>query len=368
MATREQKLAQILVEHSVNVTKGSNVVIDMSDFTAKDLALECYKLCIKKGANVYLDVFGTNYQIGRADLGGFYNEFIKLSSKNQLTTSPKVMEAKIDWGDKFIRIVSIHNRNFLSRVNQDNIGLWRKTYYPTFEKMINKDWVLTYFPTAGTAQNAKMSLEEFTDYYYKACIVDYKAQSKQIKKVQDILDKGKVVRIVAKDTDLTLGINGRLAAGADTGKHNVPDGECFIGPEEDKTNGYITFEYPQNYDGSEVDGVRFEFKNGEIVNYTASQNKKFLDKIFSEDPCNRRLGELGIGMNPMIKNYIKDILFDEKIYGTIHLAIGKSYDYVRGGGKNKGSVHWDMIKDLRHKGSVVTVDGVVLIRDGKFLI
>lgn len=368
MDPRAAKLAKIIVEHSVKVTKGSNVIIDASDFAAQDLIHECYKLCLEKGANVYLDICGTNYEIGRADVGGFMKTLLKTASDKQLTTPREIMEAKINWAQKFIRIVTIHNKNFLANIDPEKITLWSRTYYPTFDKMINKDWLLTYFPTHGMAQNAKMSLEDFTDFYYKASTIDYKKQGAKIKKLQDVLDKGERVHIKAKDTDLTVGIKGRLAAGAESGTHNIPDGECFVGPEEDVTEGYITFEYPQNRDGNEVTNIRFEYKKGSIVDFRADSGKKFLQKVLDDHPGNRRLGELGIGMNPMIKDYIKDILFDEKIMGTVHFAIGKAYESERGGGKNQGTTHWDMIKDLRHKGSLVTVDGAPIIANGKLLV
>lgn len=368
MDPRATKLAKIIIDHSVKVTKGSNVIIDASDFSSYELVHECYRLSLEKGANVYLDIFGTNYEIGRADFGGFMNTYLKTATKKQLTTPREIMDAKINWGDKFIRIVSIHNKNFLSKANKENLRLFSSNYYPTFEKMINKDWLLTYFPTYGMAQNANMGLEEFKDFYYKASIVDYKKQGERIKKLQDIIDKGSEVHIVAKDTDLKLGIKGRFAAGAISGTHNIPDGECFTGPEEDKTEGYITYEYPQNRDGNEVSGIRLEFEKGKIVNFHADTGKKFLQSVLDDHEGNRRLGELGIGMNSNIKNYMKDILFDEKIMGTVHLAIGKAYDSKRGGGKNKGTTHWDMIKDLRHKGSLVTVDGKPIIKDGKVLV
>ena len=350
------------------MTKDSNVIIDASDFAAGDLIHECYRLCLEKGANVYLDICGTNYEIGRADVGGFMQTLLTTASDKQLSTPRAIMEAKINWADKFIRIVTIHNKNFLANVDPEKITLWSKNYYPTFEKMITKDWLLTYFPTHGMTQNAKMSLEEFTDFYYDACIVDYKKQGARIKKLQDVVDKGERVHIKAKGTDLTLGIKGRLAAGADSGRRNIPDGECFTGPEETVTEGYITFDYPQNRDGNEVTNIRFDFKKGEIVKFSADTGQKFLAKVLNDHPGNRRLGELGIGMNPKIKNYIKDILFDEKIMGTVHLALGKAYEEARGGGKNKGTTHWDMIKDLRHKGSLVTVDDKAVVAEGKVLV
>ena len=368
MDKRATQLAKIIVEHSVKVKRGSNVVIDVSDFSSKDLMHECYRLSLEKGANVYLDVFGTNYEIGRADYGGFMNTLLKTASNKQLSTPREIMEAKTKWGDKFIRITSIHNKNFLDKADPKKLRLYSSTYYPTFEKMINKDWLLTYFPTHGMAQNAKMSLEEFTDFYYKASIVDYKKQGARIKKLAKIIDRGSEVHITGQNIDLKLGIKGRFAAGAISGTHNIPDGECFTGPQESKTEGYVEFEYPMNYNGKQMTGIRLEFKKGKVVNFSSETNKKHLEQLLNDHEGNRRLGELGIGMNPNIQTYMQDTLFDEKIMGTIHLALGKAYETKLGGGKNKGTIHWDMVKDLRHKGSLVTVDGKPIIKSGKVLV
>ncbi len=367
MDPRATKLAKIIIEHSVKVTKGSNVVIDASDFTAQDLIHECYRLALKKGANVYLDIFGTNYEIGRADYGGFMNTLLKTATKDQLASTKELMEAKIAWGDKFIRIVSIHNKNFLEKADPEKLRIYSGAYYPTFEKMIKKDWVLTYYPSFGMAQNAKMSLEELTDFYYKASIVDYGKQGARIARLVKIINEGSEVRILAKGTNLKLGIKGRFAAGDKSGTHNIPDGECFTGPEETDTEGVIEFEYPQVKDGKEITGIKLEFEKGRVVKFDASSNKKYLEKLLDDHEGNRALGELGIGMNSMIKNYMKDTLFDEKIMGTMHFALGMSYEDKYGGGKNKGSIHWDLVKDLRHKGSLVTVDGKEIIKDGKVL-
>lgn len=369
MDPRVTKLAELLVNHSVKVTKGSNVIIDSSDYTAIDLIRECYRIALEKGANVYVDIAGDfTYSLMRGDTGGLMKTFLDTAGAKQLNAEPPFMQAKLDWMDKIIRITSIHNRRFLANTDPKKMSAYQGAFNETFHKMTKKDWVLTYYPTYGTAQNAGMSLEEFTDYYYQACNIDYAKLDKRIKKLEKILDKGKRVRIVAEGTDLVLGIKGRLAAGGDSGKHNVPDGECFLGPEETVTEGHITFEYPQVYNGNEVGGIRLEYKGGKIVKWSAESNQSFLDSIFKQHEDNRRLGELGIGMNENIKNYIKDILFDEKIMGTVHMAIGQAYDYKRGGGKNGGTVHWDMIKDLRHKGSLVTVDDKPIIKDGKVLV
>lgn len=368
MDTRVTKLAETIVNYSLKIKKDDNVVIDASDFSSIDLIKETYRLSLEIGANPYLDIFGTNYQIGRADFGGLFEMFLNKADGKVLDIVPELMDKKLEWGDKFIRIVSIHNRNFLSSTDSDKVNRWRRSYYPTFEKMIKKPWLLTYYPTVGTAQNAGMSLESFTDFYFEACNVDYEEQGNGIKKLSDILDAAQTVHIKGDGIDLKLGVDGRLFAGAISGTHNIPDGECYTGPEEDKTEGYVEFEYPQVIDGNEVSGIKLKFKEGKIVEYSAEVNEEYLTKVLNDHEGNKRLGELGIGMNTGITKYIKDILFDEKIYGTVHFAIGMSYDEERGGGKNEGSIHWDMIKDLRHPGSAIMADEKVIFRDGEFVI
>jgi aminopeptidase len=367
MQTRASQLANIFVNHSLEIKKGDKVVISLSSFDGKELIQECYKQALQKGAIVYLDVFGTNFQLGRADALGLYNIFINNASTEHLQTKPEIMDYIIDWGDKFLRIGSVQNTNFLTNLDPKKQATWHDTYYQSvFKKMIRKDWVLTQYPTIGVAQNANMSLEEFEDYYYQASIVDYQQMDEEILPLQDIMDQAKQVHIYGDNVDLKLGIEGRLAAGIGSGKHNVPDGECFIGPEEDKTEGYIKFDLPQNNKGRDVMGIYLEFSQGRVVKYSAEQGQEYLDSIF-ENNNNRILGELGIGTNKFISKYIKNILYDEKIYGTIHIALGSSYENERGGGKNKATIHWDLIKDLRHQGSFIKMDNKVIMQDGKFV-
>lgn len=367
MDKRATKLAEVIVNHSISVKLGDKVVLSSSDFTGLELIQECYKKCLEKGALVYLDVFGTNFEIGRADYAGFMQIFLENASEKQLSTPPEILKSIVDWGDKFIRITSIHDQNFLAKANNSKLTKWQNTFYPLFENIINKDWLLTYYPTVGTAKDAEMTLEEFTDYYYQASIVDYLKMDKEIKPLQDILDKGKTVHIKGKGTDLKLGIAGRLSAGVGSGKRNIPDGECYVGPVEDQTEGYITFYDTQNNKGQDVEQIYLEFSKGKVVEYSAKKNEEYLDEIFKAHPGNTTLGELGIGMNKNITKYIKQIIYDEKIAGTIHIALGKSFKQKQGGGKNEASIHWDMIKDLRHKGSEVKVDDLVIIKNGKLV-
>jgi aminopeptidase len=209
-----------------------------------------------------------------------------------------------------------------------------------------------------------MSLDEFEDFVYNATNIDWKKESKKQDKLKRILDKGKMVRIVGEDTDLSFSIMGRKALKCD-GKHNMPDGEVFIAPVENSTNGKIAYSYPAIRLGKEVDGIKLEFKNGKVVKFSARKNESLLRESLNIDSGAKRLGEFGIGVNSGIKKFIKQILFDEKIGGTIHLALGMAYK--EGGGRNKSAIHWDMIKDLR-KGGSLYIDGKLIQKNGKFVI
>lgn len=360
---RSQKLADTILNHSVNLKEGEKIIISASDFTSQELLEPLYEQAIKKGALVHLDIFNSNFTVGRADYGGFLNTYYNHANKNQLK-EVEVYDFLADWADKFIRIVSIHDKNFLKNADGNKIALRQEALRPISDKSLQKPWCLTYYPTKALAKNAGMSLKAFTDFYYKASNVDYEDMDKKIKPLEQILDKGKEVHISGKGIDLKLNIDKRLALGVENGTHNIPDGECFIGPEESSTEGFVKFELPQIYNGVEVKNIHLEFKKGKVVKFD-SDNQKFLTKLLNSHPGNKTLGEFGIGMNKEITKYIKDILFDEKIYGTVHFALGMSYPYKRGGGKNQASIHWDMIKDLRHKGSMIEVDGRVIFRDGK---
>lgn len=371
MDARARKLAKIIVEHSLEVEANDKVVLSASDFTGHELTRSVYRLLLKKKANVYLDIFGTNYEIGRADFAGFYKDYLELASETQLTTKPEIMKQIVDWGEKFVRITAIHDPNFLADADPKKSALWQKTFYPQFKNLIHKEWLLTYFPTEGTAKAAGMSLDEFIDYYYQASIIDYAKLDATIRPLQDLLDKAEVIKIKGQGIDLQLGIKGRKAEGVGSGKKNIPDGECFIAPVEDQTQGFVKFELPQNDKGVEVENIYFEFDQGKIIKYDASKNKHYLDAIFAADPDNMRLGELGIGMNTNITKYITQIIYDEKIKGTVHMAIGRSIydDPTRpGGGNNAGTIHWDLIKDLRHDGSLVYIDDTLILKNGKYLL
>ena len=232
-------------------------------------------------------------------------------------------------------------------------------------------WALTLFPTHAYASEAGMSLRAYEDFYYAACLATdgepvtaWERQSDEVKRLAEWIEGKEEVRVTAPGTDITLGVADRHWIPC-VGEHNMPDGEFFTGPVEDSVNGEITFSFPASYGGRTVSGVHFRFEDGKVVDAGAEQGEEFLLEMLDTDEGARRLGEIGIGTNYGIATGTKEILLDEKIGGTVHMAIGMSYPET--GGANNSAVHWDMVCDLRGGGALV-VDGVELQRDGRFLV
>jgi aminopeptidase len=226
-------------------------------------------------------------------------------------------------------------------------------------------WAVVEYPTAAAAEQAGMSLAEYTDFVFDACLLDWDAEEERLREIKARFDRGSTVRIVGADTDLTLGIEGREGV-VSAGFRNLPDGEVFYSPVEDTAEGVITFsEFPAVYLGHDVLGARLVFSGGEIVEATADEGEEFLRQVLATDAGASRLGELGLGCNRRITRFTRNVLFDEKIDGTVHLAVGASYTYT--GGRNESAVHWDLVKDLR-RGGELSVDGEIVQRDGDWLI
>jgi aminopeptidase len=226
-------------------------------------------------------------------------------------------------------------------------------------------WALVEYPTEAAAEQAGMTFTEFEDFVYDACLLDWDAEEERMRAIKERFDAARTVRIVGEGTDLAVGIEGREGV-VSAGFRNMPDGEVFYSPVEDTAEGVITFgEFPAVYLGHDVVGARLVFREGRIVEATADEGEEFLRQIIATDEGASRLGELGLGCNPRITRFTRNVLFDEKIDGTVHLAVGASYTYT--GGKNESAVHWDMVKDLR-PGGEIAVDGIVVQRDGAWLI
>lgn len=352
------KLARVMLDHSLRVKELEKVLITSSDL-GLPLAKAVYIETLKRGAYPMLDV----------TISGMDYQFYSLANDWQLSYIPEeVVKTKYNWADAYVRIVADDNLRELSNIAPERITTRMKLVRPLSDIMINKErWILTYYPTGAMAQEAGISLEEMRDFYFDSCLVDYKAMGKRLKKLEKVMDQGKMIHVVGRMTDLWVNIEGRLAQEC-SAQCNIPDGECFLGPVEDGVNGEVYFELPTLALGQVVSGIHLEFEDGRVVKHTAERGEEALTAMLNTDPGARTLGEFAIGANYQIQKPMLNTLFDEKIGGTIHMALGKSFNSKRGGGKNYSGIHWDIVKDMRTPGSVLTIDDKVVLEEGRLLI
>lgn len=353
---RIQKQADILVNHSLKVKKGEKVVL-IADVEARPLALEVYKELIKKGASEVRIKFEA-YEFAKA--------YFEYASDQQLKHFPTVEYYETQNTDCYIRISAPTNTRALSQIDANKISLRSKVTRRISDfRVEHTRWVITQFPTEAQAQEADMDLAEYEDFVFNAINkVDWKNKWKEQEKLRKLMDSTMGIRIIARDTDLKLSIKGRKAENC-AGTFNMPDGEVFTSVIENSANGYISYTYPALYIGREFNNVRLEFKNGKVIKANAEKNETDLNKILDIDRGARFIGELGIGNNFAIKTFTKNILFDEKIGGTVHIALGKGYASTLS--KNSSAIHWDMIKDLKIEGEL-WFDDVLVQKNGHWLI
>jgi aminopeptidase len=281
----------------------------------------------------------------------------------------------VDTYDADFYIQSDANTKRLSTVDPQKIAKFRRGRQEMMDHFYERAgrgemrWVYTFFPTEAHAQHAEMSLEEYANFVFNACMPDrndpvayWKRIAQSQEKIVTWLKGKQDVHVVGPETDLRLSIKGRPFISCAC-HINVPDGEIFCGPVENSINGHVLFSYPAIYLGHEVTGVRLWFENGRVVKATADKNEEYLLATLDMDEGARSVGEFAIGTNEGIQKFTGEILFDEKIGGSFHMALGASYP--ESGGINKSAIHWDMICDLRNGGEI-TVDGTTLYKNGKF--
>jgi aminopeptidase len=359
-------VAKILVDYSVGVQPNQLVWITGGSEGAP-LILAVYQKVLERGAHPFLQVEPEEAE----------ELFYAYASNPQLDYMPPFMMEIVERIDANIGIWTDVNTKQLTNADpakQSRRSVARRPFSDRFlERAAKKElrWSGTLYPSQAFAQDAEMSLREFEDFVYGACLVHepdpikaWKKISKKQQRIVDWLNKARKVHVIGPDTDLKLEVRGRTWINCD-GHENFPDGEIFTGPIEDSVNGHIRYSYPACYFGREVEDVRLQFKDGKVVKATASKNEEFLLKMLKSDKGARYVGEFAFGTNSGIQRFTKNILFDEKIGGTIHLALGKGYP--ESGSKNKSAIHWDMVCDLRDGGEV-RVDETLFLKDGKILI
>ena len=364
--SRADALAKILVRYSTRVRTGDVCVIQGTS-AAEVLLQSVYEEVLRAGGLPVMQMTTEGAQAA----------FFDIASDEQLEWISPTAEWAAENADVRIAVMADVNARELSRTDPKKQARVQKSRMGLMETTMRRSaagdyrWTLTLFPTHAYASEAGMSLREYEDFYYAACLVDdtepvtaWERQSDQVKHLAAWIEGKEEVRVTGQGTDITLGVAGRHWIPC-VGEHNMPDGEFFTGPVEDSVNGVIHFSFPASYGGRSVSGVCFRFEDGKVVEASAEQGEDFLFEMLDTDPGARRLGELGIGTNYGIATGTKEILLDEKIGGTVHMAIGMSYPETHGA--NSSAVHWDMVCDLR-QGGAITVDGVELQRDGRFLV
>jgi len=355
---RLQKLANILLEYSNCVTAGQHVLIK-GHFAAKPLIKELVKETYRLGAYPYVEIIDD--EIGR-----------EISLGNSKARMEKVTEwnlAKYKDMDALVTVYAEDNDSEYSEVSSEIKVMQARINKPVSDLIVEqKQWVLLNYPTSALAQKAKMSLAAFEDFLLEVCLVDYTVMNDAMKNLKQLMEKTDQVHITGPGTDLTFSIKG-IPAIPCAGECNMPDGEVFTAPVRDSVNGVIQYNTASPYQGTVYNQVKLEFENGKIVKATADNDLDKLTEIFNTDEGARYIGEFAMGVNPIIKQPMGDILFDEKIDGSLHFTPGAAYEGEADNG-NRSAVHWDLVLIQRpeYGGGSIYFDGVLVRENGRFVL
>ncbi len=362
---RIDSLAHVLVHHSLQLRKGDLFILN-SGPSAAPLVKAVYNEAIQTGAHTHV----------RIGLEGLTELFYKHAAPSQLRYISPLALHEIKTITAQLTIISEENTKALTHVDPKKMATVSHSHQKLSQIFLTRAarhqlrWCLTLYPTNAAAQDAEMSLADYEDFVYTAAHVTtknplryWRAMQRKQEKIKTMLDKKKAFHILAKDTDLTLSTAGRKWISC-YGRENFPDGEIFTGPVETSADGHIRYSFPISHGGREVHDVALTFSKGKVVKAEASQGEEFLTTMIAMDPGAQRLGEFAFGTNDGIAQYTKNTLFDEKIGGTMHLALGNGYPET--GSTNKSGLHWDMVCDLRKNGQVYA-DEELIFENGKFL-
>ncbi len=369
---RVERLAQLLVDYSVAVQPGDRVLIE-SGTAAEPLVRALFERILQAGGYPYLMLgFG-----GLDTMTGLDAAFLTHASEDQLAHPPTFMRLAYEEFEGRVRIHSSDNVNRMANVPPEAVSRRRGALRSLLETQMERGqsgefrWVTTLYPTRAYAQAAEMSLEEFEDFVFHAChvaqgddpVVQWNAIERRQAALIEAVQGHETIHLRGPNCDLQLAVAGRTFKNA-CGRNNMPDGEIYTGPVEDSAQGWVRFTYPAIYQGRTVTGARLKFEDGRVVEASADRGEDFLNSTLDTDSGSRYLGEFAIGTNQNVNRFTGNILFDEKIGGSFHLALGAGYPET--GSVNKSAVHWDLICDLESQ-SEIHVDGELLYKDGEFL-
>lgn len=353
---RIDSLAKQLVGYSIDLKKGEKVLLDLYD-VPDSIGIALIREARRKNAIPFVRIHQS--RISRELLMGATEDQYKVTSK-LLLTEMKDMDA-------YIAVRGSHNISETSDVSQKNMQVAMKQMRPVIDYRVKKTkWCVLRWPTAAMAQQASMSTEAFEDFYFKVCLLDYKALVPSMNALKRLMESTDKVHIVGPGTDLKFSIKG-IPAVVCGGNYNIPDGEVFTAPVKNSVEGVLTHNAPTIYQGIAFDGIKLEFKEGKIIKAEAGNKTKELNRILDTDPGARYIGEFAIGFHPVIREPMRDILFDEKIAGSFHFTPGQAYEIADNG--NQSQIHWDMVNIQRkdYGGGEIYFDGKLIRKNGVFL-
>jgi aminopeptidase len=355
---RMSKLAKNLITHSVKLQPGENVLIELSD-DGEELAAELIKEAYKAGGNPFLTV----------KKRALTRQLMMNCNEAQMANIAEFEKKRMNEMQAYIALAGPENTSVYSDVPADKMAIYQKYIVKGvhFEVRVPKTkWVILKYPNSAFAQMANMSTENFEDFYFDVCTLDYNKMSKAMDALVEVMEKTDKVRITGVGTDLSFSIKNTPAIKC-AGELNIPDGEVFSAPIKDSVNGCITYNTPAEYQGFTYENIRLEFKDGKIIKATANDAER-INNVFDTDDGARYVGEFAIGVNPYILKPMKDTLFDEKIMGSIHFTPGNSYDECDN--ENKSAIHWDLvfIQTPEYGGGEIWFDDTLIRKDGMFVL
>ena len=355
---RYDKLASNLINHSICLQKGEKVLIEAFDLP-EAMVIALVRAARKEGG-VPLVTLKNNHVL---------RELYREATEEQMQLCGDVELARMKEMDAYIAMRGSHNIAEFSDVPSDRMQLYQTHWLQPVhfqERVPNTRWVVLRWPSPSMAQQAEMSTEEFEDFYFEVCCLDYAKMGKAIAPLKELMERTDQVSITGPDTDLRFSIKD-IPAIACCGDRNIPDGECFTAPVKDSIEGHIHFNARTLYNGTIFSDVRLEFKDGKVVGATGSDDVR-LNEILDSDEGARYVGEFSLAFNPFIQEPMLDILFDEKIAGSFHFTPGNAYDEADNG--NRSDVHWDMVMIQRpeHGGGEIRFDDVLIRKDGLFVL
>jgi aminopeptidase len=356
MDPRIREHASIVVDHSIDCEAGDEVVIDAHP-EAEDLVVALVEAIADAGAHPLVIRERTGKRFRRAYLRNFDGEF----------EAPEHVKALYEAMDAYIAIKGSDNETQLGDVDTGTQAAYERAYEPVKETRLHKTWNLTLFPAPANAQQAEMATEEYENFVWDAIVKDWDAVAEHQQPMADRLTEAEEVRIVSGErTDLTMSVAGNETLN-DHGEANLPGGEVFTAPVVDSVEGEAYFDIPIYHQGREIGGAHLVFEDGEVVEHSAEKNEELLTDVLETDEGASYLGELGIGMNRDIDRFSRNILFDEKMGDTVHMAVGRAYPETVGEDnvQNESAVHVDMILDMSED-SYIELDGEVVQRNGTF--